>query len=248
MPPPFPDPLLNALRHATRERHARIESLLRLDAPMPLARYRAILRGFHEFLARWEAAVHAALPARLQAWFKDPGRKLPPPVPIVEDNSVIFGYRYADGAFVAEDGVAKSSFENPRSPSSLPGSRAPHVVVEHEGARVSTVDLFANRWVLACGSEGQPWQEIVDRSRPASLLGVEVRGVEPAGELRDVDGRLLAAYGIDADGAVLVRPDGFIAWRRRSASGAAQGDLDGALERVLATARETKVAHRGGHM
>ena len=40
--------------------------------------------------------------ARLQAWFKDPGRKLPPPEPIVDDNAVIFGYRYPAGAFVAE--------------------------------------------------------------------------------------------------------------------------------------------------
>jgi 2-polyprenyl-6-methoxyphenol hydroxylase-like FAD-dependent oxidoreductase len=220
----------------------------KLDAVLAGAADRALLDSYDaERRPLADATVAQAL-ARLQAWFKDPGRKLPPPVPIVEDNSVIFGYRYADGAFVAEDGVAKSSFENPRSPSSQPGSRAPHVVVEHEGARVSTVDLFANRWVLACGSEGRPWQEIVDRSRPASLLGVEVRGVEPAGELRDVDGRLPAAYGIDADGAVLIRPDGFIAWRRRSASSTAQDDLDVALERVLATARETKVAHRGGHM
>ena len=71
MPPPLPDPLLAALRGATRERHARIESVLRLDAPMPLARYLAILCGFHEFLARWERAVHAALPGRLQAWFDE---------------------------------------------------------------------------------------------------------------------------------------------------------------------------------
>ena len=62
MPPPSPEPLLAALRQATSERHARIEALLRLEAPMPLARYRAILRGFHEFLACWEAAVRAALP------------------------------------------------------------------------------------------------------------------------------------------------------------------------------------------
>jgi heme oxygenase len=69
MPPPSPEPLLAALRQATGQRHARIEALLRLDAPMPLSRYRAILRGFHEFLACWEAAVQAALPERLQAWF-----------------------------------------------------------------------------------------------------------------------------------------------------------------------------------
>src|ERR1044071_4765579 len=32
--------------------------------------------------------------ARLQAWFKDPRQKLPPPEPIVADEAVIFGYRY----------------------------------------------------------------------------------------------------------------------------------------------------------
>jgi putative polyketide hydroxylase len=117
---------------------------------------------------------------------------------------------------------------------------------------VSTIDLFANQWVLACGPEGRRWSDQVNRSRTASLLGVDLRGVEPAGDLRDVEGRLLEAYGIDADGALLIRPDGFIAWRRRNASGLTSSDLDVALERVLAShrtaqsGRETKVAARRG--
>jgi heme oxygenase len=69
MSPSPPQPLLAALRRATRERHDRIEALLRLDAPMTRRRYGAILRGFHAFLGCWEPAVRAALPARLHDWF-----------------------------------------------------------------------------------------------------------------------------------------------------------------------------------
>ncbi|HVQ16235.1 MAG TPA: FAD-dependent monooxygenase, partial [Vicinamibacterales bacterium] len=197
-----------------------------------------------------DATVAQAL-ARLQAWFKDPSRKLPPPEPIVEDNSVIFGYRYPHGAFVAEGAAGKGLFEDPRQPTGRPGSRAPHVVVEHAGERVSTIDLFANQWVLAYGPKGRLWPELLNRSK-ASLLGVDARGFDPAGDLRDVDGRAVAAYGIDDDGALLIRPDGFVAWRRRNASGEALRDLDAALERVPAfhgasgPEREMQVAARRG--
>lgn len=64
-----PEPLLAALRRATRERHDRIEALLRLDAPLTPRRYGTIMQGFHAFLGCWEPAVRAALPARLQDWF-----------------------------------------------------------------------------------------------------------------------------------------------------------------------------------
>ena len=35
-------------------------------------------------------------------------------------------------------------------------------------------------------------------------------------ELRDPSGKWQSVYGIDGDGAVLVRPDGYVAWRSRS--------------------------------
>jgi len=218
----------------------------KLDAVLAGAAGRTLLDTYDvERRAIADATVAQAL-ARLQAWFKDPGRKLPPPEPIVEDNCVIFGYRYPEGAFVVKDDAGGSLFENPRSPSSRPGSRAPHIVVEHAGRRVSTIDLFASRWVLAYGPKGQPWADRLNRSRLASLLGVESRGVEPDGDLRDGDGGLLAAYGIDADGAVLIRPDGFIAWRQRNGMRVTQADWDAVLERVFATDRQTTGAHRGG--
>jgi putative polyketide hydroxylase len=47
----------------------------------------------------------------------------------------------------------------------------------------------------------------------------------------DVADRFSAAYGVAADGAVLIRPDGFIAWRHATAADGAKA-LDMALERL----------------
>jgi len=173
--------------------------------------------------------------ARLQAWFTDPSRKLPPPEPIADDNAVIFGYRYLSGAFVAEpDELPADIFENPHAPSARPGSRAPHVLVKRAGKELSTVDLFGGLWVLCAGPQGRAWLDRLRRNPVADTLPVMFQGIGPAGDLQDVDDRWAAAYGLDADGAVLIRPDGFVAWRRRRADVAAQAALDAAFDRVLA--------------
>jgi putative polyketide hydroxylase len=171
--------------------------------------------------------------ARLQAWFKDPSMKLPPAAPIVDDNAVIFGYRYASGAFVTEDEeVPAEQFENPRRPSGRPGSRAPHLVVDRDGQRLSTIDLFAGHWVLFRGPTAGPWPDFGRGLSTADALGLQHHSVGPAGDLRDVEHRWSTAYGVRPDGAVLIRPDGFIAWRGQTVSPDAQAALDRALERV----------------
>ncbi len=167
--------------------------------------------------------------ARLQTWFKDPSRKLPVPEPIVDDFNVIFGYRYPAGAFVADDGdPGDGLFEDPRAPSGRPGSRAPHVAVQCGHERVSTVDLFNNRWVFVAGPHGQAWQRAAISSLPGAQFDVATHRI--GGDLRDVEDRWSQAYGVAADGAVLIRPDGFIAWRARDAAGASGPSLRRALE------------------
>lgn len=169
--------------------------------------------------------------ARLQAWFKDPSRKLPPPEPIKDDNAVIFGYRYPAGAFIDDGDGADDLFEDPHAPSGRPGSRAPHVVVTHRGARMSTIDLFSDRWILASGPRGNDWSTWMSRSSAARLLGVVWHGIQPSSDLEDLTDRFSAAYGVEADGAVLIRPDGFVAWRHARAKDGAKA-LDTALERL----------------
>lgn len=65
-----PESALAELRLTTRAEHDRIEHILRLPEPMPLERYAAIASGFDAFLRVWEPRIHAALPERLQGWFR----------------------------------------------------------------------------------------------------------------------------------------------------------------------------------
>jgi putative polyketide hydroxylase len=71
-------------------------------------------------------------------------------------------------------------------------------------------------------------------SPAAGAAEVVCRGIEPAGDLQDINQRCSAVHGADADGAVLIRPDGFVAWRRRHLDGSAQAALNAALDCVLA--------------
>lgn len=62
--------VLSELRLQTGAEHDRLERVLQLEEPMPLARYAAIIAGFDAFLRAWEPRVQAALPPRLQPWFR----------------------------------------------------------------------------------------------------------------------------------------------------------------------------------
>lgn len=107
--------------------------------------------------------------------------------------SIVLGYRYGDGPLV----------EDPRQPPSGPGGRAPHVPVSVAGVEGSTVDLFGPGFVLLTGS--RDWHAAAGEVAgvTAYLMGTEVL---------DVSGRWESAYGVPPGGAVLVRPDGHIAW------------------------------------
>ena len=50
-------------------------------------------------------------------------------------------------------------------------------------------------------------------------------------DIEDTDGSFTQAYGISSQGASLVRPDGFVAWRGTGGS----GDCTAALGRALAS-------------
>ena len=173
--------------------------------------------------------------ARLQAWFKDPSRRLPPPEPIIDDNAVIFGYRYPAGAFVDDGRQRRTICSKIRAhPSGRPGfarAASRRYAPRRTG---STIDLFRDRWVLASGPRGTDWADWVRRSSAARALGVVWHGVQPAGDLEDAAASVFRGVWREHDGAVLIRPDGFVAWRRPRCGWDAQQDLDHALERVLA--------------
>lgn len=150
-----------------------------------------------------------------------------------------FGYRYRSGAFT---GTADDQTEDPYRPTAAPGARAPHVLLERDGESVSTVDLFARDFVLLTGSgpEGSAWSAAAEEA--AERLGIAVRAylVGPDGHLQDPAGTWARTYGVGEDGAVLVRPDGFVAWRSTSDDPRHPlGDVLADLLRVQTTAGAT---------
>jgi heme oxygenase len=63
------------LRQATRERHARIDSLIDVGRMRERDRYGRILQAFHAFLTPWEYSVARALPAHRHAWLQRRSRR-----------------------------------------------------------------------------------------------------------------------------------------------------------------------------
>jgi 2-polyprenyl-6-methoxyphenol hydroxylase-like FAD-dependent oxidoreductase len=128
--------------------------------------------------------------------------------PIVDDFSMEIGYRYDSPAIVLEPG-SPPLHEHPRESAGRPGSRAPHVFLERDGGRLSTLDLFGRDFVLLAGPEGEAWRTAA--SAVAKELGVAL-DVYLVGDngLTDAGGSFPGAFGISPSGAVLVRPDGFV--------------------------------------
>ena len=94
-----------------------------------------------------------------------------------------------------------------------PGTRAPHMLLERNGKRLCTCELFGEHLVLLVGADGAAWRDAA--LQVANRLGVELvaRRIGAGGDLVDVEERWPFAYGVSSSGAVLVRPDGVVGWR-----------------------------------
>ncbi|GII00588.1 FAD-dependent monooxygenase [Planobispora takensis] len=163
------------------------------------------------------------------------GVRMPPamrvgyPEPLEDPFAAIIGYRYHSAVIAAEPGDDGSLLEDPRTPTGRPGSRAPHAVLEREGRPLSTVDLFGSGFVLLAAPRGEAWVRAARTA--ADRLGVRLAAYRIGADLSDPDGVWESRYGVHEDGAVLVRPDGCVAWRSRTAD----GDPEAVFGRVLGT-------------
>jgi 2-polyprenyl-6-methoxyphenol hydroxylase-like FAD-dependent oxidoreductase len=156
---------------------------------------------------------------------------------IHNDLNIEFGYIYDSDAIISEGSVAGPGHENPRESKGRPGTRAPHVYLQQGGQQISTLDLFGRNFALLAGSAGTAWCESARAAGRQSGIEVDVHRVGANG-LADPDGVFAAAYGISSTGAVLVRPDGFVAWRAKTGEGASEQKISSALASLLS--RETQ--------
>lgn len=153
--------------------------------------------------------------------------------PPADDFNIELGYLYRSPAICAENGEDKVH-DDPRQTFGRPGSRAPHLWLERNGARVSTIDLTGGSFLLLAGQDGEA---LCSAARSAAArAGVALNTHRVGGDLRDPGGAFTAAYGLSDSGAALIRPDGFVAWRAKAGGDDPQGALTRALNTILARA------------
>lgn len=145
---------------------------------------------------------------------------------------LLIGYQYRSAAVVSNDPV-------PADPDAVslvaelhgqPGTRVPHAWVVDDGKRVSTLDLLGPGFTLFTGDADAPWSDAAAIASKA--IGVPI-SLQRVGTALDVDGSWAAATGLAPDGALLVRPDDFVAWRADKLPCSPKTDLSRVMGQIL---------------
>ena len=152
--------------------------------------------------------------------------------PLAHDFNVELGYIYHSPAISPDNGDGKGH-DDPRLTLGRPGARAPHLFLQRDGKRISTLDLFGRNFVLLAGPEGAAWCEAgrIEAAR-LSRLQLDVHRVGST-DLADPENRFCGAYGLSPTGACLVRPDGFVGWRAKASEPDPSASLATALRTLL---------------
>ena len=115
-------------------------------------------------------------------------------------------------------------------PHTVPGSHLPHVWVQHDGERLSTLDLIDDTGLtLLTGIGGSAWDQAA--RAVATALGVPIKTARLGlrQEFDDLVGEWTKIRDVSDRGCLLVRPDRFVAWR----SSGLPSDPTGELRRVM---------------
>ena len=147
------------------------------------------------------------------------------------------GYKYHSSAILSEKDDDGALHEDPRESRARPGTRAPHIFLDRAGRRLSTLDLFGQHFVLLAGLTAARGATPPDASAHFNGVTVQSYVIGSGGDFSDPEvvtvDRFEDSYGISRSGAVLVRPDGFVAWRAKEMAPTAVTMLVGVFSSIL---------------
>jgi 2,4-dichlorophenol 6-monooxygenase len=152
-------------------------------------------------------------------------------------HGVELGQHYESSAVVADGNPRAEPLRDPElyyQPSTVPGTRLPHVWVGDSRQTRSTHDLAPyNRFTVLTGINGQSW---VDAAQAvAEKMDLPIAGVVigPGRDVTDLYFDWARTREVDEDGMVLVRPDKHIAWRSRAMVDDPEAALTSVLSAIL---------------
>ena len=132
-------------------------------------------------------------------------------------HGVELGQFYESTAIVPDGSARPEPDRDPElyyQPSTVPGSRLPHVWVGDSTRKLSTIDLAPfTGFTLITGIAGQAWAGAA--GKVAQDLGVPLEAViiGPGREVTDIYYDWARIREVAEEGAILVRPDKHIGWR-----------------------------------
>jgi 2,4-dichlorophenol 6-monooxygenase len=145
---------------------------------------------------------------------------------------------YVSDAVVCGEGDERTLDQDPElvyQPSSCPGARIPHVWLEKDRQPVSTLDVVGHgRFTLLTGIGGGSWRKTVEEMA-ASGFPIRCVSIGAGEDYEDPFGDWARASEIEDDGALLVRPDQFVAWRQKVRASDCAAALRMALTQIAGT-------------
>jgi 2-polyprenyl-6-methoxyphenol hydroxylase-like FAD-dependent oxidoreductase len=141
------------------------------------------------------------------------------------------GYQYRSPVITTDGSPDADPPGTDYTPTADPGCRAPHLWLHTELGGRSTIDLFDRDIVLLTADPGASWRAAAETA--SRTLGIPIENHV----IHEPEWPHL--YGITPAGAVLVRPDGHVTWRRRTAPGAGEPTTHAQILAALITGTGT---------
>ena len=159
-------------------------------------------------------------------------------------HNIELGFIYSSGAIVPDGTVTAKEDPGGRIyiPMTRPGHRLPHAWIERDDKAISTHDLigfgYKYNLFLITDEVGDQWIKAANVLSKKSGLRIGTAAIGASGSLRsdmyqDRDGLWNKVRGIEAGGAVLVRPDNFVIWRSLTAPKDGGRELEHGLQAVF---------------
>ncbi|MHC2440006.1 FAD-dependent monooxygenase [Bradyrhizobium sp. USDA 4451] len=162
-------------------------------------------------------AVRSRDPDRIKFWINDMDNHL-------HSIGQNLGHNYEEGAVIPDGTVAKALNSRYYTPTDRPGARFPHMWLE-PSRKKSTLDWFDKEFTVVTGPLGGEWLEAGKQVSEKIRLPLSLKQL-PSADPAD-------GFQLGMRGAVLVRPDGHVAWRMPWLPSDPAKELAGALSTLL---------------